>query len=165
MDPVTIVIQLALILVSGFVSGYFGYRFAHRQQKEVRGEEDLESRKQLVEAFITELLMNKEMLEAGVHYIKNLRDREVEWFSRPLYMNTYNSAINSGKFLLLTPETQAVLTLYHERLSTLDDTRSNPGGTLVPQIYKPSIDAIKELIPALLDTLPEIIETLEKEIK
>ena len=162
MDPITILIQLGLP-VSGFVSGYFGYKFVHKQQKESRGEEDLESRKQFVEAFVTELLMNKEILEAGVHYVRNLRDREVEWFTRPLYMNTYNSAINSGKFLLLTPETQAVLTLYYERLSTLDSTRSNPGGTLVPYIYKQSIDAIKELIPALLDTLADVVGALEQE--
>ena len=138
--------------------------FGKKQHKESKGEEEKATKKQIVQSLLTELKVNYDMLSQGLTYTTNIRGNEIEWFNHPLYFNTYQNAINSGGLIQLSPETQIALNLYYERLEKLENARLNSGATIVPRLYKNSIDSMKELIIALKDTYPLIVEALEKEI-
>lgn len=159
MDLITFFLQFILVVLSG----YIGYLFGRKQQREVKGEADYENRKKLVEALLAELEMNYEALKMGVHYVKNLKGNEIEWFTRPLFQSSYHSAINSGKFLLLSSENQMAVKIYYERIDKLNSIRSNPGATLIPKLYKTSIDTMKEMISSLIETYPYVVDALKQE--
>jgi hypothetical protein len=160
MDLISIVAQLTLVLLGIFI----GYLLCTRKQRRVKSEKESINRKYVIHSLLSELSMNHSKLSEGLNYVKNLEGKEVEWFTQSLYFDVYQSLKTSGKYILLSPDTQKALSVYYERLEIIDEARSKPTATLIPKIYKETIDSIKTLVESLKKGYPLIVKALEQEI-
>jgi hypothetical protein len=146
------------------VGCFIGYLLCRRQKRETRSKEETIVKKKIIQSFLTELKMNNTSLSEGLNSIMNLNGKKLKWFTHPLYLNTYQNAKTSGRFIQLSPYIQTALSVYYERLEVLKNACSDPTVTLIPKMYEESLDAIKKLIESLKEGYPLIIEELEKEI-
>ena len=87
------------------------------------------------------------------------------WFPRTLLNNSYQSIINSGKFILLSPELQAHVSLYYQEIEGFNNAVENSGALLLPDVYQRSVKTIEAGIITIIKDSKEILIKLEAEKK
>ena len=161
MDPITIIYQIAI----AFGTLIIGYYIGIRQSREIKSESTSEEKKQVIESLITEIVMNQEILKIGMKPARNVKGDTRMWFPRTLLNDSYQSIINSGKFILLSPELQAHVSLYYQEIEGFNNAVENSGAMLLPDVYQRSVKTIKAGINSIIKDSKEILIKLEAEKK
>ena len=107
--------------------------------------------------------MIKDTLEIGLLPTADLTGIPRLWLPRRLSTNIFNSAINSGRFILLTPNTQSSLISFYEDVKHLNTLGSNAGAMHFKELHARSVDAMTLTIEKLLKSFDLIITQIETE--
>lgn len=150
-------------LVGAAVGAYLGYRYGIRQERQIRNEEEKELKKETIESLTEELDRNSMLLgEKMVMVINKRPSRRNPCDIQSLTTSSYESAVTSGRFSLLSPIDQLSLSEYFE-----DCKRIMNKVTIVESSYGISnrqiqvyIDQINEIGVPLSDFILEIRERI-----
>jgi len=123
----------------------------------------IDEKKQLVESLLTELAIIKEILLTGLQPTADLRGVPRQWLPRRLSTNIYDSAINSGRFILLSPVNQASLISFYEDVKHLNTLGSNAGAMHFEELHARSVDAMTSTIEKMLVSFNQLVSKLEAE--
>jgi len=161
MDISSIIIDVFLVVLGIFIGSWY----QKRQEISTKKEYDFSEKENLVTSLIHELELNLESIGQGLGKRNTLRGNEVDWFTSFLFVNTYESILNSGKLTIFTPDMQSALSLIYERINDLNNFSQNSMPPPFKDMYDGNIKAIESLMKALTDTIPMLINELEKELK
>ena len=161
MDPITIIFQIAITVGTLIIGYYIGIR----QSREIKSESTSEEKKKVIESLITEIVMNQEILKIGMKPVRNLKGQMMMWFPRTLLNDIYQSIINSGKFILISPELQAHVSLYYQEIEGFNNAVENTGAMLLLDIYQHSVKTIEAGITSIIKDSKDILIKLEAEEK
>ena len=123
----------------------------------------MDEKKQLIESLLSELVIIKEILSIGLQPTADLRGVPRQWLPRRLSTNIFNSAINSGRFILLSPINQASLTSFYEDVKHLNTLGSNAGAMHFQELYARSVDSMTSMIEKMLNSFDQLISQLKAE--
>lgn len=123
----------------------------------------LDEKKQLIESLLSELFIIKEILLIGLQPKADLRGVPRQWLPRRLSTNIFSSAINSGRFILLSQVNQASLTSFYEDVKHLNTLGSNAGAMHFQELHARSVDAMKSTIEKMLNSFDLLISQLKAE--
>lgn len=161
------------ILIFSFFSLLFGIYIGKNLRKKNINTNDIikdkpnirasNEKKQLIESLLTELAIIKEILLIGLQPIADLRGVPRQWLPRRLSTNIYDSAINSGRFILLSPVNQASLISFYEDVKHLNTLASNAGAMHFEELHARSVDAMTSTIEKMLISFNQLVSALEAE--
>ena len=94
--------------VGACLGAYLGYRYGLKQGRSMRQEEDIETKKMLIDSLLVEIDYNITMMNKGFEEDNYVRKA----FRYILFSNSVDSSIASGYFLLLSTTSQNMIREY-----------------------------------------------------
>jgi len=154
-------------LLGAGLGAYLGYRYGIRQERQMRKEEEKELKKETIKSLLKELDLNCTILGDKTVMTLNISPTKKNPCDIvPLITSSYNSAVTSGRFSLLSPTNQISLSAYYEECKRIMNKVS-----MVETTYRISnediqsyIDQINEIGEPLSDYIIEIQEYIKSEL-
>lgn len=155
-------------LLGAGAGAYFGYRYGIRQERQMRIEEEIELKRETIESLLEEMERNSVILgDESVLQFHRTPSTQVPFKVQPLTTSSYESAVASGRFSLISPINQIALSEYYEecrrimrRISLVESTFRISNEEI--QIY---CKQINEIGKPLHDFIIEVQGHLKSEIQ
>lgn len=150
LDNADLIMAFTIEVVGAFIGVYFGFRYGLRQDKQNRMQEDIETKKSLIDSLIAELDYTILLLEKGA-------TRGA--FRYALFKESIDSTISSGFFLLISIRSQTMIREYLGGLNELNSITRRLGIDPPAFVY----DEQKPLLPMLLKSANKLKTQLTSE--
>jgi len=149
------------------VGAYLGYRYGIRQERETRKEEEKQLKIETINSLLQELDYNSEVLgNRTVMVISVSPENIVTLDVTPLAVSSYESAVSSGRYSLISPLNQIMLSEYYETCKRIMNKVHLTESTfqISTQRIKTHINEINKIGLPLIDFISEIEYELKKEL-
>jgi hypothetical protein len=169
MDLLSVFLVILFSIVSLILGFYIGNNLKKKDHnkkyliEEKTNIRKLDEKKQLIESLLSELFIIKEILLIGLQPTADLRGVPRQWLPRRLSTNIMDSAINSGRFILLSSVNQASLTSFYEDVKHLNTLGSNAGVMHFQELHARSVDIMTSTIEKMLNSFNQLICQLKAE--
>ncbi len=108
-----------LIAIGTTIGGaWLQSRFDLFQVRQNRKEEKNESRKDLINSLLSEMDVNNKLFENGFEHFPHYH---FKGFWHSLRINRFTNAVSTERYGLLSPETQEVVSEYHEKAQRMNE--------------------------------------------
>lgn len=107
--------------VGALCGAFLGYWFGLKQEYKMRENEEKDNKNQLIKSLINEISENKEYLKNELKEIVVKDETVIKIFDVKLLTHSFESGVFSGRFSLLSPETQSILSNYYLGCSRMND--------------------------------------------
>lgn len=152
--------------VGACLGAYLGYRYGLKQDRSMRQEEDRENKVELVNSLLTEINTNKHYLEKGIE-TKEVKQGVYEsafWYK--LISASYQSSLNSGRFQLLKPKTQQIVSLHYAGLERMNELTSRFEYQLrYQERTQVTLADMETVLGGLKESLKDVAPLLQSEIE
>jgi len=154
-------------LLGAALGAYLGYRYGIRQERQMRDEEENELKTETINSLVEELERNATLLGEKMVIVLNRRPSlKNPCGIQPLTTSSYESAVTSGRFSLLSPINQLSLSEYYEECKRIMNKAA-----IVESTYRISneeiesyIEQINEIGDPLCNYILNIIEYIKSEL-
>ena len=124
MNNVELVLILLVELIGSGAGAFLGYRWGLKQDRSMRKEDNRENKVELVNSLLVEINTHKHYLDKGIEKkeVKHGVDEHSFWYK--LIYASFQSSLNSGRFQLLKPKTQQVVSIYYAGIDRMNELTS-----------------------------------------